>query len=278
MAELLNVFKVIYGLHRQAYLGGTAADRWIERADEVFHNPVAANDYAEYADALPAMFVAALESTGETKHSDDLDVDRFATAMKTKLALKRADGRSGWDGPDCDAAVLSRLLREHVEKGDPLDVGNLAMMLHQRGERIACARQPGQRVKPLVWEATGFPDEWRAGDYQIWREPRGYQLLFWSIVEGEHHENLEAAQAVAWKHHKARILASLEPAAPPVADSGATPDLSQGWLIHKAGRGWYPPKHRDTPAACHTAQKSYFEIVAEHDPLKAEVSKAQEER
>jgi len=71
-------------------------------------------------------------------HPDDAAVDRFAAAMKAKLAKKRADGRGGWERKDeCSAEFLSDLLRGHVEKGDPLDVGNLAMMLHQRGERIA---------------------------------------------------------------------------------------------------------------------------------------------
>lgn len=70
------------------------------------------------------------------QHADDTAVDRFAEAMKAKLAKKRDEGRGGWDGPTCSAEILSDLLRQHVEKGDPLDVGNLAMMLHQRGERI----------------------------------------------------------------------------------------------------------------------------------------------
>lgn len=70
-------------------------------------------------------------------HPDDLAVDRFAAAMKAKLAKKRAEGRGGWERKDeCSNAFLSHLLREHVEKGDPTDVGNLAMMIHQRGERI----------------------------------------------------------------------------------------------------------------------------------------------
>lgn len=74
----------------------------------------------------------------EPVHSDDLAVDRFAIAMKEKLAKKRKEGRGGWERKDeCSSEFLSQLLREHVEKGDPVDVGNLAMMLHQRGERIA---------------------------------------------------------------------------------------------------------------------------------------------
>lgn len=71
-------------------------------------------------------------------HPDGIAVDRFAAAMKSKLAKKRDEGRGGWeDKDDCSQIFLSQLLREHVEKGDPVDVGNLAMMLHQRGERIA---------------------------------------------------------------------------------------------------------------------------------------------
>ncbi|HAU75598.1 MAG TPA: hypothetical protein DCW88_08700 [Agrobacterium sp.] len=57
--------------------------------------------------------------------------------MKAKLAKKRGEGRGGWeDKDDCSQLFLTSLLREHVEKGDPVDVGNLAMMLHQRGESI----------------------------------------------------------------------------------------------------------------------------------------------
>lgn len=76
----------------------------------------------------------------EPKHADDIAVDQFAAAMKAKLARKRAEGRDGWhDKSQCNAGHLSQLLRGHVDKGDPVDVGNLAMMLHQRGEAIAPA-------------------------------------------------------------------------------------------------------------------------------------------
>lgn len=79
---------------------------------------------------------AIREAMGRT-HVDDRAVDNFAVVMKTKLAKKRAEGRGGWqDKQDCSNAVLSRLLREHVEKGDPVDVANFAMMIHQRDERI----------------------------------------------------------------------------------------------------------------------------------------------
>lgn len=85
------------------------------------------------ADAIEALKYA----TPAPYHFDDVAVDRFAEAMKAKLARKRADGRGGWDDKElCSQAFLSNLLRGHVDKGDPVDVANFAMMLHQRGEAI----------------------------------------------------------------------------------------------------------------------------------------------
>ena len=62
-----------------------------------------------------------------SQHEDDRAVDAFAVAMKAKMAVSRAKGRSGWQ--TCPASVLWQILREHVEKGDPVDVANLAMMI-----------------------------------------------------------------------------------------------------------------------------------------------------
>lgn len=74
---------------------------------------------------------------GNMTHPDDLAVDSFSREMKQKLAKKRAEGRGGWeDKGSCTQQFLSELLREHVEKGDPVDVANLCMMLQQRGEGI----------------------------------------------------------------------------------------------------------------------------------------------
>lgn len=91
-------------------------------------------------------------------HPDNMAVDRFAETMKEKLAKKRAEGRGGWEDKDqCSAEFLSSLLREHVDKGDPVDVANLAMMLHQRGDRIAA---PAIAAEPTVrWV------EWKGGDF-----------------------------------------------------------------------------------------------------------------
>lgn len=94
--------------------------------------------------------LAALSPAPAAQHTDDKAVDRFAAAMKRKLAQKREEGRGGWDDPEqCSAQYLSNLLRDHVEKGDPLDVGNLAMMLHQRGDRISPAQEAQQEPDPF---------------------------------------------------------------------------------------------------------------------------------
>lgn len=86
--------------------------------------------------------VAALSTQcNDNLHPDDIAVDQFAAAMKAKLAKKRAEGRGGWeDKRGCTNGHLSQLLVEHVDKGDPVDVGNFCMMLHARRERIADER------------------------------------------------------------------------------------------------------------------------------------------
>ncbi|WP_052494523.1 hypothetical protein [Cupriavidus basilensis] len=71
--------------------------------------------------------------TASAQHPDDAAVDRFAVAMKAKMAASRAKGRGGWDDPaQCPPNRLAYLLMDHVPKGDPVDVGNFAMMLFNR--------------------------------------------------------------------------------------------------------------------------------------------------
>lgn len=70
-------------------------------------------------------------------HPDDIAVDNFAKVMKFKLEKSRAKGRTGWNDPaQCSVEHLAKLLIEHVRKGDPTDVANLAMMLQQRGAHL----------------------------------------------------------------------------------------------------------------------------------------------
>lgn len=81
-----------------------------------------------------------------SQHPDDAAVDAFAAVMKAKLAKKRSEGRDGWQ--ECSAEYLSDLLRSHVEKGDPVDVANLAMMLHQNGQWIEPAEVDAKASVP----------------------------------------------------------------------------------------------------------------------------------
>lgn len=67
------------------------------------------------------------------RHADDVAVDTFAQAMKNKMAQMRERGRSGWDNPDeCTVESLIQMLIENISKGDPVDIGNFAMMLFHR--------------------------------------------------------------------------------------------------------------------------------------------------
>lgn len=66
-------------------------------------------------------------------HPDDFAVASFAEQLKAKMRACRAQGRSGWNDPLlCPTAHLQRLLAESIGKGDPIDTGNYAMMLHNR--------------------------------------------------------------------------------------------------------------------------------------------------
>ncbi|MBW3512042.1 hypothetical protein [Janthinobacterium sp. NKUCC06_STL] len=104
-----------------------------------------------YAEIVAYSAAALSGATVQAQHSDDIAVDRCAAAMKDKLASSRAKGRGGWDDPaQCSIASLSALLRVHVDKGDPLDVANIAMMIQQRGGSISAPVQP-----------LAVPDEWR---------------------------------------------------------------------------------------------------------------------
>ncbi|PBK05943.1 hypothetical protein CNQ84_00775 [Pseudomonas abyssi] len=96
------------------------------------------------------------------QHSDDVAVDRFAAAMKAKLAAARAKGRSGWDDPSaCSIEYLAQLLHAHLRKrnaGTFEDVANFCMMLHQRGaDPAALSEAPAPDVAGLEF-TLAHPD------------------------------------------------------------------------------------------------------------------------
>ena len=54
-------------------------------------------------------------------------VNGFADAMKDKLRNTYLAGRRGWDDPNWSQEDILRQLKEHVEKGDMVDVASYAM-------------------------------------------------------------------------------------------------------------------------------------------------------
>lgn len=79
--------------------------------------------------------------------ADDQGCVRFLGAMIRKLNRKREEGRGGWnlepytvqqDRGDrvqhggCTVADLRNMLKEHIEKGDPVDIANFCMMIWNR--------------------------------------------------------------------------------------------------------------------------------------------------
>lgn len=111
---------------------------------------------ADFACALAQHLAATGKQQVSEMHRDDAAVDAFADAMKAKMADARAKGRGGWKDPaQCSSEDLSRMLRDHVEKGDPRDVANFCMMLHQRREAIAARQQMGQ--EPVGYWFTDDP-------------------------------------------------------------------------------------------------------------------------
>ena len=66
------------------------------------------------------------------KQADVLLVRMVSSEMGKKLAQKRKEGRQGWFGTYCSNKTLRKMLLEHVEKGDPVDIINLAGMILAR--------------------------------------------------------------------------------------------------------------------------------------------------
>lgn len=73
------------------------------------------------------------------EHTDDICVDCFALEMKIKLDKSRTKGREGWER--CSADDLSKMLREHVDKGDPVDVAIYCMFMKTLGYSISQAQK-----------------------------------------------------------------------------------------------------------------------------------------
>lgn len=92
---------------------------------------------------------------GYRERLDNSAVEVLAMNMKAKLAGQRSKGYRGWNN-DCTQQHLSDLLRQCVEKGDPVDVANFCAFLLARGEVIAPQAQAEalDALKPdMFWNA-----------------------------------------------------------------------------------------------------------------------------
>lgn len=77
---------------------------------------------------------AFVEST-TNEQADLAMVESVAQAMRNKLSKKRNDGRGGWYKlHEVNNKKLIEMLKKHVDKGDMVDVLNLAAMIHVRIE------------------------------------------------------------------------------------------------------------------------------------------------
>lgn len=99
---------------------------------------------------------ASFFGEGVGLHPDDAAVDAFAVVMKEKLAQAREKGRGGWQ--TCPPEELSRMLREHVEKGDPRDVANFCMFLWSLGKSIATESAKAAVPMSIADAAKSFPN------------------------------------------------------------------------------------------------------------------------
>ena len=67
------------------------------------------------------------------RHIDKTLTALARSAMDGKLYEKRKEGRGGWwDSEQCTINDLRRMLREHIEEGDMVDVMNFAAMIYVR--------------------------------------------------------------------------------------------------------------------------------------------------
>lgn len=121
-------------------------------------------DALQYAPAQPATQLSEMrEKVALHPETADL-VDRFAGALKEKLAKAEAKyGYSdGWLSDDWRADLV-RDLASHVQKGDPRDVAAYCAFAWHHGWSIAEA--PSDRLRSLLDEAINLlaPDQGESG-------------------------------------------------------------------------------------------------------------------
>lgn len=139
-AEHLTQHTIGLGNGKPAPAAGalTAADyeevladhRRLVRELDVLLNGAGAAQQASLSDIVKQ--VGAERDNPTPSHPDDLAVDRFAAAMKARLAQKREQGYSGWDDPEKFRVLDLQHLLQGTCLSATVDIGNYAMMLFNR--------------------------------------------------------------------------------------------------------------------------------------------------
>ncbi|MDH0423687.1 hypothetical protein N7405_30365, partial [Delftia tsuruhatensis] len=148
--------------------------------------------------------VTAVAAKATAVHSDDVAVDRFAVEMKAKLAAARAKGRGGWE--TCPPEVLSRMLREHADKGDPRDVANFCMFLWSLGQPISVAAPAAPAEGEVLVEVIGLTGSGKSaicGEIEILCRALGLDV---SWPDGDPEKNMTHAEwTAAIEAYKPRV-------------------------------------------------------------------------
>ena len=140
---------------------------------------------------------------GYRERVDNAAVEVLSMNMKAKLAGQRAKGYRGWNN-DCTQQRLSDLLRECVEKGDPVDVANFCAFLSARGEGIAPQAAPA---------AVAVPDERAAFEREL-IDNHHYVPSDFSFKDGFYNGDDDYIQ-FGWDVWQARAALAATPAAAP---------------------------------------------------------------
>lgn len=83
---------------------------------------------------VPNAVVAAFVLRQSNEKADSILVDIVYHEMTKRLAEKRQAGRGGWFGPNCTNKELLAMLQRNLQKGDMIDVINLAAMIYARAQ------------------------------------------------------------------------------------------------------------------------------------------------
>lgn len=170
---------------------------------------------------------------------DSAAVDRFARAMREKLAASRAKGQDGWQDPSlCPEARLAEMLIGHLPKENPgnlIDIATLAMMLHERGADPSALREPlargdlAQPWRPISEAVKGGPAIWALLRDDISERKGRPDLRAWDGVQVplRHPGTYTDEEGRVWNHGWN--------VAAPVGHGGFPDDWIAGWVPLRGG-------------------------------------------